>query len=184
MNARLRSILLTATIVTTGFAAVFISSCAEDKCKALVCANGGVCNQGACICPSGYEGPQCETDNRTRFLNGTKSSWNVQEDGSESPETQYPISIVNGDGPTQILIKNFNNFFPEAVKARVKGDTMYIDPQTFPSGSVVGQGYIMDDKYYGVDGQMIVRYQTKDTNGIVNDYGYNPGATNVSVWTK
>lgn len=184
MNARLRSILLTATIVTSGFAAVFISSCAEDKCKALVCANGGVCNEGACICPSGYEGPQCETENRTRFLNGSKGSWLVREDGSESPENQYFLSIEKGDGPTQLLIKNFNGTFPENVKARVKGDTMYIDPQTFPSGSVVGQGYLMSDKFYGKDGQMIVRYQTKDNNGIVNDFGYNPGATNYSLWTK
>lgn len=187
MNARLRSILLTASIVTTGFAAVFVSSCAEDKCKALVCANGGVCSEGACVCPSGWEGSQCETENRARFLNGNKSSWTVREDGSESPETQYPVSIVrstDASQPTQVFIKNFNGAFPENVKARVKGDSIYIDPQTFPEGSVVGQGYITDDKYYGKNGQMIMRYKTTDPNGISNNFGYDPGTTNISVWTK
>ena len=181
MNAKLRSILLTASIVTAGFGAILYSSCAEDKCKAIVCANGSVCNEGGCICPSGYEGAQCETVNRDRFLDNNRP-WQVSEDGSLSAPAVYPIVIANGDGITQIVIKNFNNTFPLDVKARVKGDTMYIDPQTLSGNTVQGIGYITDDKFYGRNGRLVVRYEIRTSNGILNDYGFEPGSTNTSIW--
>jgi len=181
MNARLRSILLTASIITTGFGAVLYSSCAEDKCAALVCANGSVCQDGGCICPSGYEGALCETTNRDRFLR----IWQVTEDGSLSAPAQYTVSVEKGSGITDVIIKNFNNYFPDNVNAHVKGDTLYIDPQTVTGGSsVTGIGYLTDDKYYGTNGKMVVKYEVKNSNGILNDYGLEAGDTNPSIWNK
>jgi len=180
MNARLRSILLTASIITAGFSAITYTSCTEDKCKATVCANGSACSEGACICPSGYEGPRCETVNRERF----KGIWNVEEDGSVSASANYTVTIENGDGITQVIIKNFNNYFPENVKARVKGDTMYIDPQTLSGSVVQGIGYIQEDKHYAENGKLVVRYEVQTALGPVNDFGFAPDSDNPSIWTK
>lgn len=179
MNVRLRSFLLTAFVVTAGFSAVTYTSCTEDKCKAIVCANGSSCSDGICICPSGYEGPQCETVNRDRF----KGVWNVHEDGSYSKEANYPVTIENGNGVTQVVIKNFNNYFPQNINARVKGDTMYIDPQVQSGSEVKGIGYLTEDKYYGKNGRLVLKYQVT-TGAIVDNYGLEPGTDNPSIWNK
>lgn len=42
-------------------AAVGFSSCEQDSCTVLNCANGGQCVDGTCKCPSGYDGSECNT---------------------------------------------------------------------------------------------------------------------------
>lgn len=42
-----------------------VSSCRKpsevvDKCKDIVCSNGGTCSEGVCLCPQGYSGNYCE----------------------------------------------------------------------------------------------------------------------------
>ncbi|MCD6063239.1 MAG: Tenascin domain [Flavipsychrobacter sp.] len=36
-------------------------SCIKDKCGKVICFNKGVCVDGQCACPSGYEGSYCDT---------------------------------------------------------------------------------------------------------------------------
>jgi hypothetical protein len=44
------------------FTAVAYTSCRKtDECAGMVCKNGGICNNGICKCPAGYEGNTCET---------------------------------------------------------------------------------------------------------------------------
>ncbi len=39
---------------------MLISSSCTDPCKDIVCDNGGVCNEGNCVCLNGYTGFNCE----------------------------------------------------------------------------------------------------------------------------
>ena len=180
MNARLRSIFLTASLITAAFSAVTYTSCSEEKCKPVVCANGSTCVDGSCICPSGYEGARCETVNRDRYM----GIWNVVEDGSVSAPAEYTVAVEAGNGITDLVIRNFNNYFSDNVNARVKGDTIYIDPQTIAGQTVQGIGYIADDRFYGKNGRLTLRYHVQTSGGAVDNYGFEPGTGNPSVWNK
>lgn len=182
MKARLKTIVLSALGALSVFSAVTISSCTEDKCKAIACAYGGVCSDGKCLCPSGYEGPQCETVNRTRYL----GTWIVTENGSITDAAQYTMSIEKGDNITEVRIKNLRNLFTEDVRAFVKADTLYIPLQTITTKNqpytVVGSGIITSDKYYGDYGRLVVKYKVTDVNGLVDDFGVDGG--DASLWNK
>src|SRR5690606_37217724 len=125
MKARFKTILFSALGAMTVFSAVTISSCNEDKCKAIVCAYNGVCKDGQCLCPPGYEGNQCEVITRERYL----GVWTVTEDGTYSNAAQYPVDVVAGPNISELRIKNFRNSFVDEISAFVTGDTITIPEQ-------------------------------------------------------
>ncbi len=40
---------------------LFYSSCKKDACENFICWNGGTCDNGTCVCASGWEGDICTT---------------------------------------------------------------------------------------------------------------------------
>lgn len=61
------------------------SSGNTDKCKGVVCDNGGTCKDGLCDCLPGYEGNKCEILSRDKYL-GTyegvsKGNGHINPDG-------------------------------------------------------------------------------------------------------
>ncbi|MEY4877199.1 MAG: EGF-like domain [Bacteroidota bacterium] len=57
----------------------YFNSCKKDPCKDVVCNNGGTCVDGTCSCTSGYEGANCETETRSKYVgeytgNGTDNA--------------------------------------------------------------------------------------------------------------
>jgi len=178
MKSILRTVLVSATIALTGFTAVTYTSCTEDKCKAIVCAYGGTCNDGVCTCPSGYEGPQCETINRERF----RGIWQVNEDGTLSNAAQYAVSVDPGADITHVQITNFRNYLTANVVAHVKGDTLTIDAQAVNGNTVEGYAVLSDDVYYGDHGRLTVYYYIQDANGTIDRFGFGGGAP--SKWNK
>jgi hypothetical protein len=178
MKARFKTIVLSALSALTVFTAVTYTSCNEDKCKSIVCAHGGVCTDGACLCPTGYEGPQCETVNRKRYL----GNWRVTENGSITDAAQYTISVEEGDNITELKLKNFRNLLNTRVTAYVKGDTLYIPQQVVNNNTVQGSGYLLFDKFYGRYGQLVVRYKVTDAENNVDDFGVDSG--DASLWNK
>lgn len=63
--------LFLASFLTVGtFSTVFFTSCNQDKCKDVVCGNGGTCKEadGSCDCAVGFEGTNCDTESRTKLI--------------------------------------------------------------------------------------------------------------------
>ena len=179
MKSPFKTILISAFGAMAVFSAVTYSSCEVEKCKSIVCANGGVCSDGFCLCPTGYEGPQCETVNRARYI----APWTVTENGSITDAAQYSISIVAGDNISELKIKNFRNLLVGLVKAYVQGDTLYIPQQVVDSQEVIGTGILEDDKFYGRYGKLTVRYKITDLRtGNTDDFGIE--GPDASLWNK
>ncbi|MCB0698685.1 MAG: hypothetical protein H6551_00235 [Chitinophagales bacterium] len=81
---------------------VTLTSC--DPCKNVDCQNGGTCDDGKCKCPTGAEGPNCETVYRDAFL-GSYIGTNLCQ-GSNVP-TDDTVIISRASDPNQFLIDDF-----------------------------------------------------------------------------
>ncbi|HEY9177459.1 MAG TPA: calcium-binding EGF-like domain-containing protein [Flavipsychrobacter sp.] len=179
MKARLKSIILSAMGVAAVFTTVTVTSCNDDPCKSIVCAYGGTCADGDCICPSGYEGTHCEIVTREKF----KGVWTVFEDGTSTNPAQYEVSFVNGEGATDMSITNFYNRFPgNDVNIRVKGDSMFIPQQTVNGYVIEGWGYLKWEDFYPEHGEITVHYKIVNPEGVTNDFGVNTGYP--SKWAR
>jgi hypothetical protein len=186
MKTPLKTILLSALATLMIFASVMYTSCNRDKCKTINCAHGGVCNSGICICPSGYSGTNCETITRQKFI----GNWQVFEKGSITNAAQYPISIQASTAPnaliTDVVIKNFYNYFTSSIKGIVSGDTLYIPNQQLEGKVIFGVGFIYTNVTYGQYGSISMSYEVVDTaTNIPNDFGYYPPDLSApSAWNK
>ena len=186
MKTPLKTLLISSLVTFAAFFSVLYVSCNRDKCKTIVCANNGVCNQGTCICPSGYGGNNCETILRQKFI----GNWQVFEKGSTTLASQYLLSVMEGPKITDVIIKNFYNYFnPSVIKgyvAGVNGDTLYIPNQQLMGKITFGVGYIYTTTTYGQFGQISMSYEVVDTaTNIPNDFGYYPADLSApSSWNK
>jgi hypothetical protein len=59
-----------------------------EKCKNVVCYNGGTCKDGFCVCPVGYDGLDCKTTWNSRYI-GTYEAYDEC-----SPSAGYTTNIV------------------------------------------------------------------------------------------
>jgi hypothetical protein len=182
MRTPFKTILTAALLSLTAFVSVAYLSCNRDKCKTIVCSNGGVCNGGSCTCVLGYEGPDCSTRSRDKFI----GIWNVTEKGSASTVKQYQTTIDSGVNITDIIIKNCYNYFTVNVNASVSGDTMFIYPQNYQGKYIDGIGVVTSNATYGQFDFMYVTYEVIDSvTGRTDDYGLNFGDGSVSSsWNK
>ncbi|MEI8279177.1 MAG: calcium-binding EGF-like domain-containing protein [Bacteroidota bacterium] len=185
MKSRLKTIILSAVAVVSAFSAVTYTSCNNDKCQAIVCSNGGVCSQGACLCQAGYEGPQCEKVSRTRFTGppDTAYVWHVLETGTLSTTANYTIAIKNGANITDILIVNFRNSVKGLVSAYVKKDSFFIPEQTVDGKTIVGSGVISQNLPYNDFGSIVLNYRVTDTmTHLTDEFGLDSGQP--SHWNR
>jgi hypothetical protein len=86
--------------------AIGIASCNADKCKDVVCQNAGLCIEGTCDCPTGYEGDFCETKANAKF----SGTWTVNETCNSVIGTAYPVIISAATDPTSVTMKDLGNY--------------------------------------------------------------------------
>lgn len=131
---------LVIALLTVGSMMAF-NSC-SDKCKDVTCQNGGSCNKddGSCECATGYEGTNCETAIRTKFI-GTYRGSEQCTVGSDN----YDIEVVAGSGILNIKINNtYNQNFTSI--ATVSGSSFTVESQTVAAGvTLSGNGSVSGD---------------------------------------
>ena len=173
MSVRFKTIILSAITAALAFSAVTYTSCKSDKCNAIRCANGGLCKDGNCLCQSGYEGGQCETVTRNKFL----GVWTVSETSTMTDQQRnYTISIVEGDNITDVKLHNFYNLLTKDVYAITHGDSIIITGgQSIEGRNIIGYAYLDHDKNYQPNSKLIMRYAvTINSSGAIDDYGLYP----------
>lgn len=130
-----------------------IISCKEDEtCTTETCSNGS-CSTGTCVCSSGFEGSDCSTEQRAKFLG--LFSFNENCNGSTF---NYNASIGKGPTVDNVILYDFYALPNTTISARVYGQNITIPQQTIVhdgneysingSGSISGKvltlNYTMD----------------------------------------
>jgi hypothetical protein len=132
-------IINTSTATLLLFLCITIYSCKKDKCKNIVCQHEGVCNNGKCQCPQGYEGNNCEfyaisnltktwtvTDSVVEQPTGSVQYQNYSYQCTINPLMASSISIQNNIAS----ILNFGSpFFINSIKASYSANTISIARQ-------------------------------------------------------
>jgi hypothetical protein len=118
-------------------ATISFNSCTTDACKDVDCGADGTCVDGDCVCDTGYEGVNCDTEMREKFA----GSYLANE--AACGVTDFASSIGNSStGVTKIAITGFGGFACSGssivVIATVSGSDVTVDPnQSFCAGEVV-----------------------------------------------
>ncbi|MGB1248689.1 MAG: EB domain-containing protein, partial [Chitinophagales bacterium] len=88
--------------------AILLASCG-DGCKNVECLNGGVCDEGTCMCPDGYIGDDCGEAVNAAYL----GEWEMPCAGSiniiglgeqEIPELTTTINLESNGTPNEIAL--------------------------------------------------------------------------------
>lgn len=97
----------------------------EDPCEGVTCLNNGQCNDGTCNCAAGYQGTDCGTEMRAKFL----GVYNVSESCTSGNYT-YQINInTSASGVANVVIGNFGGVGASVI-ASVNGSAITIANQT------------------------------------------------------
>jgi hypothetical protein len=100
----IKHIALTVVLTVSAFCAVLYTSCSKDACKGVTCQNGGTCSGGNCTCTTGYEGTNCETLSRDKFV-GTYTGSEICSIGTDN----YTIALTASSNNLQLTYTNLYN---------------------------------------------------------------------------
>lgn len=186
MDKRKLTISLFAFAIIAGLMALTSCSRSSDACATQYCQNGGTCANGTCSCPGnftgqhcdscrgGYEGSDCNTLSRAKFI---YQNYTVSESvsGSASGSRSYTASVlVSPSQYDQVYLSHLSNsFFLNSVTATCRGNNLTV-PLQQPDAPT--RQYISGSGSYA-GGALSIQYTIVDsTNG--NTY------TCTGTWTR
>jgi EGF-like domain len=143
-----------------------ITACNTNPCSEVVCSNNGTCREGACACPSGFEGNFCQNKSADKFL----GYWEGFRRVNGGVDVNTTLIVVPGSAPNEVIITALSfagNYVP--FKAICKLTDINIPQQTAEGASgneYNGSGYIEKDKY------IHLIYLEKNSVGITNSVLY------------
>lgn len=116
---KIKNMLFAGALTLSAFGVVTYTSCNKDECKDVQCNNGGSCISGTCQCASGYEGANCNTESRAKFV----KSW-AASDQIGTSNLVYTVAIGNGTTINSVIISSAfsDNFFSNNISATVSND--------------------------------------------------------------
>ncbi len=116
---------------------VVFNACTKDPCADLTCKNNGVCRDGRCKCPAGFEGPYCEEKTYEKFIGTWQGTYRCN---GEVPLERMVI-VAPGEKPNEV---SFYNIFTQndALIAQLDGDKISVPEQTINDIVYKGNGYI------------------------------------------
>lgn len=100
----IKHIVLGAFLAIGAFGSVLYTACNKDKCKDVVCQHSGTCSEGNCTCTTGYEGTNCETLSRAKFI-GTYVGTEICTAGTDN----YSITLAANSDDLKLTYTNVYN---------------------------------------------------------------------------
>lgn len=119
-----------------------IASCSSDVCEKISCSNNGVCVDGVCACPYGFEGEFCEETWYNKFTGG----WSVTETrNTDTAIIVYDINVVNYRTLDTLFLLGFADSVDTVFAVREKYNTFTIKERVVDSAFAVQSGNGMID---------------------------------------
>jgi hypothetical protein len=154
MTTQFRKLALGAFLSISALGAITMTSCTKDK-----------------TCDLGYEGSDCKTEERTKFL----GTWTAA-DVTGSTSIPYSVAVVSGTAINAITIANTfsGSFFANPINATVTSSTAFNIPEQTPDS---GSDYKVKGDGTNSNGKIAITYTiTKISTGAVQSYS--------GVWSK
>ena len=137
---------------------VLSESCDRNKCENVICGLRQSCVNGICQCAPGYEGDNCETLARDKFLGQYLVSTSCVQGFAPA---QYPTQVIEDFNEiNKIQITNIVGTGLSA-EAYIDRDLIEIPDQNIGAGTIFGQGNydqilqrIIIEYNYSVNGQL------------------------------
>ncbi len=126
------------------------SSCDKQTCENVVCTgNNTVCQNGQCLCASGFEGPNCDTYSFEKFIGNYQVAENCTTTINGATNNQYNMYITIGGNIDMVVINNFIGF--GTVEASVIGNDIYISSQNLGATTVQGYGQYINNRQINLE---------------------------------
>jgi len=133
----IRNIAFSALLTIGAFTAITYTSCNKDECKDVVCNNGGSCDNGTCVCPTGYTGSSCDNEVRASYYNtykgngfdnegDTYTNWGIRyySVGTDA-KTMGMELLTNTNAPVAAMNVTLTSNTTFTINSTVDGDITY-----------------------------------------------------------